>query len=320
MSPALLVPTFNGRPIAPTRASKSGTRCSPGAGRGLAGEPRPGHGNPDRGPLRRPVRARAGHCAVLGRREDPHRSRRKAVRQATLPAADAVPCSLVGKVGEAAPLDVFVVGKRPGPCRGAATRTGGGGCVIPSHPLTGVSPMLEQARRPQGAQRRAGAPRRQRCVLPRGRLRARRPQVRTTIGGHARVSDEQWEHIRQATGLEPIRQDWVSLQAELKAKRLGGEPKVERRLYLSSAVSWFREPGRLRAALGRRDRAIMKAFEATSVRALSPSTAATRRDSPWRSRSTEASTCSRRPTTTGRCVFGSACPTRRSCTSASSGP
>lgn len=85
--------------------------------------------------------------------------------------------------------------------------------------------------------------------------------IRTTIAASARVSDAQWEHIRTLTGLEPLEQEWVSLHRELKAKRLGRPPRVERWLYCSSAVSWIREPEEFEPLWAAAIAAVARAFE-----------------------------------------------------------
>jgi len=86
-------------------------------------------------------------------------------------------------------------------------------------------------------------------------------EIRTTICGRARVSDEQWEYIRVATGLEPMRQGWVSLQEELKARRLGRQPKVEPLLYFAAGVAWFRHPAEFAPLWAAGTDTITKAFE-----------------------------------------------------------
>jgi hypothetical protein len=140
------------------------------------------------------------------------------------------------------PLDVLVVGKAPAPVEERLKELGATVLPCPTHLLNDLSPSSNKL----GALKEpSDGPvllvDNDTCIIEdlsgmEGR------SVRSTICGRARVSDEQWKHIRRATGLEPIRREWVSLQSELKAKRAGGTPKVEERLYFASGVSWFREP------------------------------------------------------------------------------
>ena len=155
----------------------------------------------------------------------------------------------------------MVVGKAPAPVEARLRELGAAVVPSPAHPLSGVSPWSNKL---VALQEPSDDPvllvDNDVCFLEdvsdiRGR------KLRTTICGRARVSDEQWEYIRQATGLEPIRQDWVSLQAELKAKRLGREPKVERSLYFAAGVAWFRDPADFAPLWANGTDAIMKAFE-----------------------------------------------------------
>ena len=158
------------------------------------------------------------------------------------------------KWAKTAPLEVFVDRQRPPPPRSGCASLARRLCQLPPSARRRVE-ELEQAGRSQGAQRRAGAPRRQRCVLPRGRLGARRPQSPDDDRRAARASaTPSGSTSARRPASSPSEQEWVSLHGELKSRRLGRRPKVERRLYLSSAVSWIREPARARAALGRRDR------------------------------------------------------------------
>jgi hypothetical protein len=159
------------------------------------------------------------------------------------------------------PLDVLVVGKAPAPVEARLREVGATVLPCPIHPLNGVSPSSNKL----GALKEpSDAPvllvDNDACLLEDvSGLRGRK--VRSTICGRARVSDEQWEHIRDATGLEPIRQEWVSLQSELKAKRTGHEPKVEKRLYFASGVSWFRDPAEFEPLWSDGIARIAKAFE-----------------------------------------------------------
>ena len=140
------------------------------------------------------------------------------------------------------PLDVLVVGEAAAPVERRLRELGATVLPCPTHPLNGVSPSSNKL----GALKEpSDGPvllvDNDACIVEDlSGLEGRK--IRTTVCGRARVSDEQWDHIREATGLEPIEQEWVSLQSELKAKRLGREPKVEKRLYFASGVSWFRDP------------------------------------------------------------------------------
>jgi hypothetical protein len=159
------------------------------------------------------------------------------------------------------PLDVLVVGKAPAPVEGRLRELEATVLPCPIHPLNGVSPSSNKL----GALKEpSDGPvllvDNDACIIEdlsglEGRM------VRTTVCGRARVSDEQWEHIREATGLEPVRQDWISLQSELKAKRTGREPKVEERLYFASGVSWFRDPAEFEPLWTEGIARIAKAFE-----------------------------------------------------------
>jgi hypothetical protein len=70
-------------------------------------------------------------------------------------------------------------------------------------------------------------------------------EISATVATRPQVTPEQWEHVRHLLGLEPLERDWVPLHAELKARKLGRPPKAERRLYLSTAVVWIRDPAAL---------------------------------------------------------------------------
>ena len=271
-------------------------------------------------PLRRPVRARAEHCAVIGRREDPHRSRRKAVLGTTLPAADAAPRSLVGQGGRRRCRSTSSSSaRRPLLSRSGCAKLGAAVVPCSAHPLSGVSPGRTSSS-PSGAQRRPGSPRRQRCVLPRGRLRASRSQ--------APYDDlRPCARQRRAVGAHPPGHRTRADQAGLGLAPGGVEgqaPGTASRRWSDACISPPESPGfgtrpsssRSGPTGSTRSRRRSRDIRSSSFR----STAATRWDSPWRSRSTEASTCSRPPITTGRCVFASAWRTRRSCTWASSGP
>lgn len=160
-----------------------------------------------------------------------------------------------------APLDVLVVGKAPAPVEERLRELGAAVVPSPPHPLSSVSPWSNKL---VALEEPSDGPvllvDNDVCFLEdvsdiRGR------KLRTTICGRARVSDEQWEYIRQATGLEPMRQEWVSLQAELKAKRLGREPRVEGRLYFAAGVAWFRDPADFAPLWANGTDTIVKAFE-----------------------------------------------------------
>jgi hypothetical protein len=159
------------------------------------------------------------------------------------------------------PLDVFVVGEARTPVVERLRELGA--TVVPSaaHPISGLSPwsnkLLALEEPSDGSVLLVDN---DVCFLddvsdiPAGK-------VRTTICGRARVSDEQWEYIRQTTGLEPMRQGWVSLQEELKARRLGREPKVEPLLYFAAGVSWFRHPEEFAPLWANGTDTISRAFE-----------------------------------------------------------
>jgi hypothetical protein len=70
-------------------------------------------------------------------------------------------------------------------------------------------------------------------------------EVSATVATRPQVTAEQWEHVHRLVGLEPEERAWVPLHAELKARKLGRPPKSERRLYLSTAVVWARDPAAL---------------------------------------------------------------------------
>lgn len=166
------------------------------------------------------------------------------------------------KWAKTAPLEVFVIGSATPPAEERLRELGAAVVSAPSHPLASVSKSsnkLVALREPSDGP--VLLVDNDACFLEDvSGLDGRR--VRTTIGAHARISDAQWEHIRQTTGLEPMEQEWVSLHGELKSRRLGRRPKVERRLYLSSAVSWIREPGELEQLWADGIGAIARAFEA----------------------------------------------------------
>jgi hypothetical protein len=159
------------------------------------------------------------------------------------------------------PLDVIVVGSPPAAVEERLRELGATVVPIPAHPLSSLSPwsnkLLALQEPSDGSVLLVDN---DVCFLddvsdiPSGKLR-------TTICGRARVSDEQWEHIRETTGLEPMRQDWVSLQEELKARRLGRQPKVEQRLYFAAGVSWFRYPTEFAPLWADGIDTISKAFE-----------------------------------------------------------
>jgi hypothetical protein len=159
------------------------------------------------------------------------------------------------------PLDVFIVGE-PRPEVVERLRELGA-TVVPSaaHPISDLSPWSNKL---LALEEPSDAPvllvDNDVCFLEdvsdiRGR------EVRTTSCGRARVSDEQWGYIRQATGLEPMRQGWISLQEELKAKRLGREPKVEPLLYFAAGVAWFRHPAEFAPLWADGTETISRAFE-----------------------------------------------------------
>lgn len=159
------------------------------------------------------------------------------------------------------PLEVLVVGKAPPRVERRLLELGTTLLPCPTHALNGVSPSSNKL----GALKEpSDGPvllvDNDTCIIDDlSGLDGRK--IRTTVCGRARVSDEQWEHIREATGLEPIRQGWVSLQSELKAKRTGREPKVEERLYFASGVSWFRDPAEFELLWSDGIARIAKAFE-----------------------------------------------------------
>jgi hypothetical protein len=159
------------------------------------------------------------------------------------------------------PLDVFVVGE---PRSSVVERLRElGAAVVPSsaHPLSGLSPWSNKL---LALEEPSDAPvllvDNDVCFVEdvsdiRGR------KVRTTICGRARVSDEQWEYIRRTTGLEPMKQGWISLQEQLKSRRLGREPKVEPLLYFAAGVAWFRHPAEFAPLWADGTERISKAFE-----------------------------------------------------------
>jgi hypothetical protein len=162
---------------------------------------------------------------------------------------------------KSAPLEVFVIGSLPQPVEQRLRELGA--TIVPAapHPLARISKSsnkLVALREP--SDRPVLLVDNDACLLEDvSELDGRR--IRTTIGARARVSDAQWEHIREATGLEPLDQEWVSLHGELKARRLGRPPKIERRLYCSSAVSWIADPGELEPLWAHGITAIALAFE-----------------------------------------------------------
>jgi hypothetical protein len=159
------------------------------------------------------------------------------------------------------PLDVLVVGEAPAPVEERLRELGAAVIHASAHPLSGLSPwsnkLLALQEPSDGSILVVDN---DVCFLadvsdvPSGKLR-------TTICGRARVSDEQWEYIREATGLEPMKQGWVSLQEELKARRLGRQPKVEQRLYFAAGVAWFRYPTEFAPLWAAGTETISKAFE-----------------------------------------------------------
>jgi hypothetical protein len=159
------------------------------------------------------------------------------------------------------PLEVFVIGNAPAIVDGRLRELGAAVVPAPSHPLDAVS---KSSNKLVALKEPSDGPvllvDNDACFLDDvSGLDGRR--IRTTIGARARVSDTQWEHIRETTGLEPIEQEWVSLHGELKARRLGREPKVERRLYLSSAVSWIADPAEFESLWADGIGAIVRAFD-----------------------------------------------------------
>ena len=85
--------------------------------------------------------------------------------------------------------------------------------------------------------------------------------VRASIGGTARVTDAQWAHIEQATGLRPLAAEWVPMRERLEAAKAGREPQPEQRLYLSAGVVWVGRPPELEAIWSAHIDAIAHAFE-----------------------------------------------------------
>jgi len=166
------------------------------------------------------------------------------------------------------PLDVFVVGKAPTPVEERLRELGATVVPCASHPLNAVSPssnklvaLKEPSDGPVLLVDNDAF-----ILVDVSGLRGRK--LRTTVCGRARVTVEQWEHIRRATGLEPLRQEWVSLQSALKAKRLGREPKVEDRLYFASGVSWFREPAEFESLWTDGIDTIAKAFDGHALKSF----------------------------------------------------
>lgn len=85
--------------------------------------------------------------------------------------------------------------------------------------------------------------------------------VRATLEGRARVSEEQWDHIAATTGLRPLATEWVPLHEEVRAREKARSPVANGRLYLNSGVVWVRRPLVFEALWAASIEAIANAFD-----------------------------------------------------------
>jgi hypothetical protein len=165
------------------------------------------------------------------------------------------------------PLDVIVVGKPRRSVEGRLRELGIELAESAPHPL---EPISKSSNKLLGLRASSDGPvlliDNDACFLEDVSNDLDGPKIRTTIAARAPITPEQWKRIRIVTGLEPLEQEWVPLLAELKARRFGSPPEVQRKLYLSSAVSWILQPAAFEELWAAGIEAIAGAFDGHSLR------------------------------------------------------
>jgi hypothetical protein len=164
-------------------------------------------------------------------------------------------------VGGSSSLDVIVIGEVPASLRAQLRELGVEFVTSPPHPLDAVGRNTNKL---LGLRHPSDAPvllvDNDLCFLEDVSDLVGR-SVRASFGGSARVTEVQWAHIEQATGLKPLAAEYVPMREELEAAKAGREPKPEQRLYLSAGVVWVAEPLEFEAVWSAHIDAIARAFE-----------------------------------------------------------